>query len=970
MRSNTYRASLWSQCLLTLLVCLSLKTSAHNHHSTEFDQHETVTVYSRSYIDSLNERALKLAPAQIQEAIHLSNKALRISKKISYDDGAVNAFNNLAIINRNVGNYSASMGFSRKALRIAYTTDKAPLIGSSYYHLGDLHKLLGNFDRAMSYFKQSYHLFNESKEYVWAIKSLNNYAHTNMDRGTLLSDTSLYREAIRYYNTSLQIALDQHYPEYEVVAFINLSNAWNVFGKKINSRPYLEISMAYSLRSLELAQELNLVTRQGISLTNLGEIMESYGRTEKAIEFYLQALALYASRNEYNWVVYVNNQLGRAYLKQGHYKNAIEHISNGILVSEKQRFKNNLQEGYKLLGDIYSAKKDYAAALNYYTKSNAYKDSLVQQKNMIAVAGLQLEFESEQKDHEIALLNKDKLLKEQAIGMQNVYRNILIGSCAALSILLIFVYLRYREKQKAAYEILKAKEAAEKAKELQEQFLTNTSHEIRTPMNGIIGMTQHLLGSHLSADQRQYVSVINESANHLMVIINDLLDMSKIKAGKMSFEEKPFSLAEMIRSISVLLESKIKEKGIALHTDIDPELPDRVMGDAVRIQQVLLNLAGNAVKFTEEGEIFLLVEQMKKNANELLIRFSVKDTGIGIPAEQLENIFENFTQVDGKTTRRQGGTGLGLAISKQLVEQMGGNIAVSSVEGKGSVFMVELNLGLPDHSAIEKELAVTEPETRQKPMPNQLAGLTIMVVDDNKINRQVASLSLEKWGMHVLLAQGGKEAISIMQTHTEIDMVLMDVLMPDMDGFETTRYIRNEMGRKAEDLPIIAMTASAIHGERDKCLQAGMNDYISKPFNPSGLFELLSQHVNANMQNRSRPATNFTHLKEKADGNQEFLRDIMETYIQEMPEYLVELNYQVIQNDLKQIRAQAHKMKSPAALFGARELKEHLQFVELHIEQEGVTAEIRQRLEYINDLCRRTIDETSHALEGLGKLVK
>lgn len=971
MNIAAYNRFFFSRFLWPLLFLFSyLPTRAHHDGDPLHDHSEIVTAFSRPYVDSLNEKALKLSPAQIKEAIRLSTKALRIAEKISYDDGRVHALNNLAIIHRNVGNYSQSLNYSRQALRIAYTSDKAPLIGRSYYHLGDLHKLLGNFDKAMSYFKQSFYLFNRSKEYDFATKSLCNYAHTTMDKGTLLNDTALYRVAIKYYNAALQVARHHHFADREVVAFVNLANAYNVFGKKVGIKDYLDISLAYSLKSLDLSEENHLLSLKAISFNNLGEIMESYGNTDKAIDYYNQALAIYESLQEYNWMVYVNNQLGKAYEKKRQYSKAVHHIGQGIVISEEQRFKNNLQESYHLLGNIYSAKKDYALALDYYKKSNAYKDSLVQQKNLIALSGLQLEFESEQKDHEIALLNKDKLLKEQAINIQGVYRNILIGGCVALFIMLVFVYLRYREKKKTSLAILKSKEEAEKAKELQEQFLTNTSHEIRTPMNGIIGMTQHLLSSHLSADQRQYVSVINESANNLMVIINDLLDMSKIKAGKMSFDAKPFSITEMMKSISVLLESKIREKGITFTTDIDAQVPALVVGDFVRIQQVLLNLAGNAVKFTEEGGVRIRVEVREIEGYNIDILFIVKDSGIGIPAEQLGNVFENFTQVDGKTTRKQGGTGLGLAISRQLVQNMGGIISVNSIEGKGSVFRVVLPLALPNPAKALKKIVDNDLTTIQKTGPNKLAGLTILVVDDNRINRQVASLSLEKWGMHVLLAEGGKEALDVLTTQGNIDMVLMDVLMPDMDGFETTRYIRQQLNQTAEKLPIIAMTASAIHGERDKCLLAGMNDYISKPFNPASLFELLSRYVSPEMQSRNRPATNFTHLHQKADGDHGFLIDIMETYITEMPEYLVELNYQVIQNDVKNIRAQAHKMKSPAALFGANELREHLQFIELHIEQQGVTNEMKQKMELVNDLCRRTIDETSAALKKITRLVK
>jgi PAS domain S-box-containing protein len=372
-----------------------------------------------------------------------------------------------------------------------------------------------------------------------------------------------------------------------------------------------------------------------------------------------------------------------------------------------------------------------------------------------------------------------------------------------------------------------------KAEKVKEQFLTNMSHEIRTPMNAIIGFTNLLLKSQLTKENKQYLKAIKASGENLLVIINDILDYSKLESGKATFESIAFSLSQLVTMFAELMHPKAEEKNIKLTTEIDEEIPEYLVGDPTRLTQILINLAGNAIKFTNKGEVKIIVSIINQTENEIELDFSVIDTGIGIPEESLAKIFESFTQASNDTTRKYGGTGLGLSITKQLIELQGGVISVSSVVDKGSSFRFNLKFKkevIADHtsSKVEKE------STYEFPMK----GLRILLVEDNSFNQILASKILENWKCVVEIAANGK--IAVEKARKKIyDIILMDIQLPEMDGYEATQTIRNKIPRPNSDVPIIAMTAHAFSNEVDKCLQSGMNDYISKPFNEVTLKEKM-----------------------------------------------------------------------------------------------------------------------------------
>ena len=398
--------------------------------------------------------------------------------------------------------------------------------------------------------------------------------------------------------------------------------------------------------------------------------------------------------------------------------------------------------------------------------------------------------------------------------------------------------------QRAVLNILEdyseAKEKAEESTKLKEAFLANMSHEIRTPMNAIIGFSDILSKGKLKEKEKEYVRIIKSAGENLLTIINDILDISKIEAGMMTFEEHTFSVKEIFKSLNVMMMGKAKEKNLELVFSCDKDVPEVLLGDPTRLTQIIINLTGNAIKFTQKGSIQVHAEVLKnnpassvdfhKNENEnILLEFSVKDTGIGIPPNKLENIFERFRQAESHTTRKYGGTGLGLSIAKQLVELQGGTLFVKSELNAGSVF----SFRIPYKKTTE---ALHAPEIMGKNYNmKELCKLNILLVEDNRLNVLLILSLFSEYNLKLQVAENGSVGIEKLKEN-KFDIILMDMEMPVMNGYEAATFIRKELKNK---IPIIAMTAHAMAGEKERCLSLGMNDYISKPINANLLFEKM-----------------------------------------------------------------------------------------------------------------------------------
>ncbi|MEO5570758.1 MAG: ATP-binding protein, partial [Bacteroidia bacterium] len=519
-------------------------------------------------------------------------------------------------------------------------------------------------------------------------------------------------------------------------------------------------------------------------------------------------------------------------IKQNRFKDAGE-----LLKAEIPRLVNlraELISEYKLLVEVYLNSGDVKNANETFIQYNILQEQLKEDER----SNRKMSFETEQKitDAESTITNLTAEKKLAALS-----RNYLVGIAALLLIIALVIYNRFRIIRSQKVIIEKEKHRAEQSEKFKQQFLANMSHEIRTPMNAVMGMTNLLIDKNKNTENFKYLDGIQKSSDTLLHIINDILDFSKIEAGKIELEQIDFSIRDVVDQVKLTLHHKAEEKGLHLITKIENNVPDILIGDPVRLNQVLMNLAGNAIKFTEKGSVCITVSPIPSfpggervasaqetpplRGGRVGLLFSITDTGIGIPKDKLQSVFESFSQAHASDARKFGGTGLGLTISKQLVELMDGKISIESEEGSGTTFSFEIDFAMGSKERLQEQ------KTAEDIDGSILNGLRILVVDDNEFNRIVAiDTLLSKAAVEIVEAHNGMEAVEWL-SKKDFDVVLMDVQMPVMDGYEATRQIRNPQSAiRNHKIPVIALTASVVRSDLDKCRAAGMNDYVPKPF--------------------------------------------------------------------------------------------------------------------------------------------
>ncbi len=734
--------------------------------------------------------------------------------------------------------------YGLQGLEIAQNSNLKNQASLAYNYLGANYCVKGDYPNAFNCWLKSLSLSEE-------LGNKKRVASTSKNIGRIYVQQKDINNALKYYNNALAIYE-------EIKDTMDIPPVWGDIGSAYAALDNYPLALEYYYKALEKNKKYSNKIYTINNIGNIGLVLMEQGKDyQGALENLFLALKMNEEIGDvYNSLINLGN-IGLSYLsiakdttgkikrsdlipfgKAANLSKSIEYFDKCIALCKKTSDLYNFEVYSEKVSQAHELVGNYKSALENYKQYVKAKDSVFNIANNTKITNLETKRAVELKDKQIEI---DKL----EVAKKKNERWFLMAGIGGL-LVIVTISIRNNRKQKV-YTVLLQKEKeqvsaekenavqqrlrAEQSEAFKQQFLANMSHEIRTPMNAVMGMTSLALDTGVPEKQKMYLEGIKKSSDNLLHIINDILDLSKIEAGKMELEEIDFSLAGTLEQVKQVLSYRAEEKGLQLITYIDPAVPDVAIGDPVRLGQALLNLAGNGIKFTEQGSVSIEVKQLTEG-----VRFSVTDTGIGIPRDKLELVFEKFSQANSSDTRKFGGTGLGLSISQQLVELMGGHIGIESEEGSGTTFSFILNLPIGSEERLKQRLAAEEDVDG-----SALNGLSILVVDDNEYNRIVARDTLEaKAKVKIDTVASAKEGLALLQ-QKHYDVVLMDVQMPVMNGFDATRYIREQMDVPVKNIPVIALTASVLRTDLDKCKAAGMNLYVSKPFKASQLIGAIAE---------------------------------------------------------------------------------------------------------------------------------
>lgn len=800
--------------------------------------------------------------------------------------------------------------YYQKAFRTALDIKDSGLISLCYQSIGVIYKRLELFSKSVEYLTKALKFSRADKD------NITQYIDCKIILGHVLMDWFDATKNKRYFDKALEnytsaLNLSNHYKIRNKIntGYINLANAYMHYYNHFGNEDYIQKSIQLSYKGLNYCAQHKHLDWSLIHTLNIGEANYARMQMDSAIIYFQKTQKLNEELKMGNWDEAINRDLAMAYKFKGDYDNALKYILQAI--NDGVKFHASpVSKDYQILSELYSLKNNHAGALDAYKDFIRIENRDRNVKQTLDLERVQVEYETGIKDREILYLNQEKKIVEEKLSKNRIATYLAITVAILVVLIAIFFYNN-------AVNFKKAKELSDSARIMQEQFLANTSHEIRTPMNGIQGMVNLLLDSKITVDQRHQLETIKNSSEHLLRIINDLLDLSKIKAGKIEFENTIFEVDQTMKLLRELMEPMALNKGLTFEVSIDESVKGYYSGDVIRLEQILINLISNAVKFTLQGGIKINVTATPGNAGEKLLNFTIADTGIGIPKKKLEMVFESFVQLENQGSRKFGGTGLGLSITKQLVELQKGTISVKSKVDKGSEFSFSIPYKTSEGPGIKKE------KSAKIKSQHRLKGKRFLVIEDNEINQKVILGTLQSWEAECVLVSSAVEGFEQLM-NSDFDLILMDIELPVLNGWDSTQYIRLKFKAPKKDIPIIALTAYASESDRNKCIASGMNDVVTKPFDGEELYvkinNILFKDDKLEDVKKETKNSSIDDLEEKYADNKKGLAEIYNLFLVELPVYIKELEVLKDSNDKAGIKKQIHKMKSPLGLVADKEL--------------------------------------------------
>jgi signal transduction histidine kinase/DNA-binding response OmpR family regulator len=808
-----------------------------------------------------NEQAFEIGTRLSQDA----NPEIQLKGKRYLAD----AINNRGYLTDNQGDYNGALIQYFEALKIREEIGYQQGIASSYNNIGAVFQKQNDLIRALDYYEKSYRIRSQ-----------------NGDKG-------------------------------------GMARSLNHIGEIYRMKEDYDTALSYIQQSLELSRAANVYSGVSEALLNISDIHILAGKYDLAQKCIKESLVYLYQLNSTKGLLAANIKLGTIKIEEKKYAEAIALALQQLKIAKENKFLEEESSLYSILNKAYEKQGDLSKAYAYYKQYIELREGLKKQNK--GVLEQQYQYEYGKKEAENQAKQNEKDLRGQFV------RNALLASCLALFLFVGILMNRNFIRQKANEELAEKnrmieeeKQKAEQSERYKTQFLSNISHEIRTPMNAILGMSDLLVATNVNEQQLRYINAIKKSSENLSLVINDVLDFSKIEAGKVELEIVPFRPRDVVEDVYNTLKFKAEEKGLDFKLNIDPIIAPILWGDNFRLYQILMNLVGNAIKFTEKGSVSIEISLLESSGTSQMIRYQVKDTGVGIAPEKMSTIFNSFQQAEQSTTRRYGGTGLGLSIAQQLVKLRNSEIHVESELDKGSIFYFDLY----NNIANEEELA--QYSLKDKVVEHsEFKGIKILLAEDNEYNQIVAVESLIRYleDCEIQVANNGKEVITLLE-RSEYDIVLMDLSMPEMDGYEATAYIRNNFEGAKAQIPIIALTAFAFEGE-EKCLEAGMNAYITKPFKINHLLNLMSAFVvtknkknGSENKNESTSANvntgilNLSFIEDFTENDKEQTKYFIEKFINNIPKEIAMLQAAFRSNNHENIRKAAHTFKPQIEFVG------------------------------------------------------